>query len=107
MAQLQFRSDDTEKWLYGFGDASDGDVTIASSADFKVATSIANAQAGTVIATSGSQSGVHTMSVQVRWGSTDTIPTLTTGKYRRDTLCYIPQSVTNGVVLGYTVDKDL
>lgn len=29
MAQRQFRSDDTDKWLYGFGDGSDGDLTIS------------------------------------------------------------------------------
>lgn len=71
-----------------------------------IATTIANAQAGTVIATSGSQSGVHTMSVQVRWGSTDTVPTLTTGKHRRDTLCYVPQDALNGIVQGNAVNLD-
>lgn len=30
MAQRQFRSDDTDKWLYGFGDGSDGDLTISA-----------------------------------------------------------------------------
>ena len=32
MAQRQFRSDDTDKWLLGFGDGSDGDATIAADA---------------------------------------------------------------------------
>lgn len=30
MAQRQWRSDDTDKWGYGFGDGSDGDLTISS-----------------------------------------------------------------------------
>lgn len=76
-----------------------------SSTTGNVATSIANAQAGTVIATSGSQSGTHTMSVQIRWGSDDTQPTLSTGKYRKDTFGFMPIDATNGVVNGYTVGQ--
>jgi len=72
-----------------------------------VATSIANAQAGTVIETTGTQSGTHTMTPQIRWGSTDTLPTLTTGKYRIDSFGFMPRDVTNGIVLGYTVGQDL
>jgi len=30
MAQRQFRSDDTSKWTYGFGNGADGDLTISS-----------------------------------------------------------------------------
>lgn len=30
MAQRQWRSDDTDSWIYGFGDGSDGDLTISS-----------------------------------------------------------------------------
>lgn len=30
MAQRQFRSDDTDKWIYGFGDGSDGSLTISA-----------------------------------------------------------------------------
>jgi hypothetical protein len=33
MAQRQFRSDDTDKWLYGFGDGSAGDGSINTSTD--------------------------------------------------------------------------
>ncbi|MEM3335472.1 MAG: hypothetical protein QXY47_05520, partial [Thermoplasmata archaeon] len=33
MAQRQFRSDDTDKWLYGFGSGSDGDISINTSTD--------------------------------------------------------------------------
>ena len=72
-----------------------------------VATSIANAQAGTVIATSGSQSGTHTLTTQIRWGSSDTIPTLTTGKYRKDTFGIMIKDATNGLAEGYTVGTDL
>lgn len=71
-----------------------------------VATSIANAQAGTVITTSGSQSGVHTMTTQIRWGSGDTLPTLTTGKYRGDTFGITIEDYTNGLATAYTVGQD-
>lgn len=33
MAQRQFRSDDTDKWIYGFGNGSDGDGSINTSTD--------------------------------------------------------------------------
>ena len=71
-----------------------------------VATSIANAQAGTVIATSGSQSGVQTMTTQIRWGSGDTLPTLTTGKYRQDTFGITISDYINGLASGFVVGQD-
>lgn len=40
MAQRQFRSDDTDPWLYGFGNGSDGSITISSN------TTISYAKAG-------------------------------------------------------------
>lgn len=71
-----------------------------------LATTIANAQAGTAINTSGSQSGTHTFSVQIRWGYYDTIPTLTTGKHRFDTVVIIPRDTTNGIYTGFMANMD-
>ncbi len=65
-----------------------------------IATSFANAQAGTQITTSGSQSGVQTMSIQIRWGAQAT-PTLSTGKYTRD--CFAFYVVSPGIYIGATV----
>lgn len=53
-----------------------------------LATSKANALAGTTITTSGSQSGVHTMAVQIVWAN-DTEPTLTTGKSQYDDFGFV------------------
>lgn len=53
-----------------------------------VATSKANALAGTTVTTSGSQSGVHTMAVQIIWAN-DTVPTLTTGKSQYDDFGFV------------------
>lgn len=36
MAQRQFRSDDTSKWIWGFGDRKDGDTTITTSTEAPV-----------------------------------------------------------------------
>lgn len=65
----------------------------------KLSTSLANCQAGTYIATSGSQSGVHTMAVQVRWPS-QTAPTLSTGKYLGDIINFYVKDAVNTVVEG-------
>ena len=64
-----------------------------------LSTSLANVQAGTLIATSVSQSGVHTMAVQIRWPS-QTAPTLSTGKYLIDTITLYVKNATSGVVQG-------
>lgn len=53
-----------------------------------VATSKANALAGTTVTTSGTQSGTHTMAVQIVW-SNDTVPTLTTGKNQYDDFGFV------------------
>lgn len=52
-----------------------------------LATSKANALAGTTITTSGSQSGVHTMAVQIIWAGGDE-PTLTTDKFAYDDFAF-------------------
>lgn len=64
-----------------------------------LATSVANAQAGTYIATSGTQSGVHTCAVQIRWPS-QTAPTLSTGKYAKDKINLEVIDATNTVIEG-------
>lgn len=69
-----------------------------------VATSLANAQAGTFITTSGSQSGTHTMTCAIRWPS-QTAPTLSTGKYVGDTIGIYVKNATAGVFQGYTVGQ--
>jgi hypothetical protein len=69
-----------------------------------LATSLANAQAGTAINTSGSQSGVHTCNVQIRWAG-QAAPTLTTGKYRRDEFGI--SIVATGIYEGYVVGQDV
>jgi len=69
-----------------------------------VATSKANALAGTAIATSVSQSGVHTMKPQILWPA-DTAPTLSTGKHAIDDFGFVIQST--GQISGTTIVKDL
>jgi len=69
-----------------------------------VATSKANALAGTAIATSVSQSGVHTMKPQILW-PTDTAPTLSTGKHAIDYFGFVIQST--GQITGTVISQDM
>lgn len=75
----------------------------------KVASSIANAQAGTAIDLTSQGTGTHTLQAMIRWagqfnaGAAD--PTLTTGKYSHDTFGIIV--VGTGVYEGYTVGLDV
>jgi len=69
-----------------------------------VATSKANALAGTAIATSVSQSGVHTMKPQILW-SADTAPTLSTGKHATDYFGFVIQST--GQITGTVISQNL
>lgn len=66
-----------------------------------LATSKANALAGTTITTSGSQSGTHTMDVQILWAE-DTIPTLSTEKFAYDDFLFIVHDVNTitGVIVA-------
>ncbi len=66
-----------------------------------VATSKANALAGTTITTSGSQSGVHTMKTQIVWAN-DTVPVLTTGKNQYDDFGFVVHDINTitGVVIA-------
>lgn len=57
-----------------------------------IAASKAAALAGTTITTTGSQSGAHTMAVQIIWAG-DTIPTLTTGKNQYDDFGFVVHDV--------------
>lgn len=69
----------------------------------KVASSLANAQAGTAIDITSQGTGTHTIQRLIRWGS-DTEPTLTTGKYKVDT--YVFSQVELNVFRGYTSGTD-
>jgi hypothetical protein len=69
-----------------------------------LATSKANALAGTAIATSGSQSGVHTMSPQIIWAG-GIAPTLTTTKFAYDDIGFIYHSP--GQCTGTVISQDL
>lgn len=71
-----------------------------------LATTIANAQAGTTITTTGSQSGTHTGTLQVRWAG-QSAPSLTTGKYRADLIGYVIKDATNGIYEGYIIGQDI
>lgn len=66
-----------------------------------LASSFANAQAGTAINTSGTQSGTHTMKLQVRWPN-QTAPVLSTGKYFFDTISFSIKNAITGLIFGYT-----
>lgn len=72
----------------------------------KVASSVANAQAGTAIDLTAVGSGTHTITTEVRWPG-NTPPTLTTGKNRRDMFGLILADVTNGIYEGYTIGQDV
>jgi hypothetical protein len=69
-----------------------------------LATSIANAQAGTKVATSGTQSGVHSAQIQIRW-SGGAAPTLSTGAYMRDSIVLAILDSTNGIIEGYVAGQ--
>lgn len=72
----------------------------------KVATTVANAQAGTAIDLTAVGSGTHTITTEIRWPG-DSVPTLTTGKHRRDMFGIVLVDVTNGIYEGYIVGQDV
>ncbi len=79
----------------------------ASTTTIKVATTVANAQAGTAVdITAAAGGGTHTITTQIRWAG-GSAPTLTTGKNRKDTFGIMVADATNGVFHGYTVGQDL
>jgi hypothetical protein len=55
-----------------------------SPTSIKLATSLANAQAGTALTMTSTGTGPFNLAVQVCWQNTGTLPTLTAGKYRKD-----------------------
>ncbi len=72
-----------------------------------MATTVANAQAGTAVdITAAAGGGTHTITTQIRWAG-GSAPTLTTGKNRKDTFGIMVADATNGVFHGYTVGQDL
>ncbi len=72
-----------------------------SSTTGNLSTSLANCQAGTFIATSGTQSGVHTLNCSIRWLPSQTTPTLSTGKFVIDTFSFYIVDATIGLYQGY------
>lgn len=72
-----------------------------SSTTGNLATSKANALAGTTITTSGSQSGVHTMAIQIIWAN-DAEPTLSTYKWAYDDFVFIVHDINTitGVIVA-------
>jgi hypothetical protein len=70
----------------------------------KLSTTVANAQAGTFITTSGSQSGTHTCAVQLRWPG-QTAPVLSTGKFLKDSFGF--NCVRTGVIDAYIIQQGL
>lgn len=69
-----------------------------------IASSKANALAGTAIATSSTQSGTHTMAVQIIWAD-DTKPDLSTSKHAFDDFVFIVHDV--NTITGTPVVLDL
>lgn len=69
-----------------------------------LATSKANALAGTTITTSGSQSGTHTMAVQIIWAG-DNIPSLTSDKHAWDDFMFIVHDL--NTITGTVVAQDM
>lgn len=69
-----------------------------------LATSKANALAGTTITTTGSQSGDHTLKVQINWAGGDA-PDLTTDKHAWDDFGFIVHNVNQ--ITGVVVAQDM
>jgi hypothetical protein len=69
-----------------------------------IAASKAAALAGTTITTSGSQSGTHTMAVQIIWAE-DTTPILTTSKLAYDDFLFIVHNV--NTITGTIIAQDM
>lgn len=68
-----------------------------SATTIKVASSLANAQAGTTIDITDAGTGTHTIACLIRW-SNDTEPILATGKYLMDS--FVIQCILTGVFIG-------
>lgn len=75
-----------------------------SSTTIKVASSLANAQAGTAINITDQGTGTHTVYTQIRWAG-GAAPTLSTGKYLKDSFGIMPFDVTNGIYHGYIIGQ--
>lgn len=75
-----------------------------SSTTGNLATSRANALAGTTITTTGSQSGVHAAAIQILWAG-GAPPTLSTGKYAWDDFGFTVDTLEQitGVVIGQDI----
>lgn len=77
-----------------------------SATAIKVATSLANAQAGTAVNITDQGTGTHTVKTQIRWAG-GSAPTLTTTKYQKDTFGIMIVDATNGIMNGYVIGQNL
>lgn len=66
----------------------------------KVATSIANAQAGIAIDFTDQGSGTHTIQTHINWPN-DVEPTLSTGKFAKDNFRLVIEDGVNGIYRGF------
>lgn len=66
----------------------------------KIATSIANAQAGTAIDFTDQGTGTHTIQTHINWPN-DVEPTLSAGKYAKDNFRLVIEDGDNGIYRGF------
>lgn len=77
-----------------------------SSIIISVATSLANAQAGTKVDLTAVGSGTHTVACQIRWGGGSS-PSFSTGKYIIDSFLFLPMDIANGDLRGYATGDSI
>ncbi len=75
-----------------------------SATQIKVATTLANAQAGTAIDLTSQGTGTHTVAAQIRWSGGGDPPDISTGKYRRDQFGFTIQS--EMLITGTVINSD-
>ena len=93
MAQTKFRSDDTDKWLEGFGDGLDGDLTISSNTTEAPIDSSCSGTAGSysLTATNASFAAGQLILIHKSRGNT----TVTAGEYELNKIsAYVAGTIT-------------
>jgi hypothetical protein len=75
-----------------------------SATTIKVASSVANAQAGTTIDITTQGTGTHTIETHIRWPGR-VAPTVSTGKYAKDSFGF--KCINTGIFDGYILGQDL
>lgn len=93
----------------GLSLATDYYVIRVSATTIKLATSLANAQAGTQVDITDQGTGTHTLNIYVKWAD-NTAPTLSTGKYLWDYIGYIVESINSSdadafVLSGHVINQ--